>query len=121
MSNPNARLLRRMSVRLQVSVGYLLGEAPQVDTVMTESKASWDSMAERFYEHKWSAGGRNPERLGKASKLRTIRECRIGPQPIGPDCADGGGLGRTIPEKGEDKRQWIAAKYVLRVLDSYSF
>lgn len=42
VSNPSARLLRRMSVRLQVSVGYLLGEAPQVDTVMTESKASWD-------------------------------------------------------------------------------
>ena len=41
VSNPSARLLRRMSVRLKVGVGYLLGEAPRVDPVITESKASW--------------------------------------------------------------------------------
>ena len=41
VSNPSGRLLRRMSVRLKVGVGYLLGEAPQVDPVITESKASW--------------------------------------------------------------------------------
>ena len=41
VSNPSVRILKRMSVRLQVSVGHLLGEAPQVDPVITESKASW--------------------------------------------------------------------------------
>lgn len=41
VSNPSGRLLRRMSVRLKVGVGYLLGEAPQVDPFITESKASW--------------------------------------------------------------------------------
>ena len=41
VSNPSARILKRMSVRLQVGVGYLLGEAPQIDTLITESKASW--------------------------------------------------------------------------------
>ena len=57
VSNPSARLLMRMSARLSVSVGYLLGESPQVDPIITESKASWLPMAERFSEHKWSAGG----------------------------------------------------------------
>ena len=41
VSNPSARLLMRMSARLSVSVGYLLGESPQVDPIITESKASW--------------------------------------------------------------------------------
>ena len=41
VSNPSTRLLRRMSVRFDVHVGYLLGETPQVDPVMTESKGSW--------------------------------------------------------------------------------
>ena len=41
MSNPSARLLKRMSVKLRVSVGHLLGEAPQVDPIITESRASW--------------------------------------------------------------------------------
>ena len=41
VSNPSARILMRMSARLNVSVGYLLGESPQVDPVITESKASW--------------------------------------------------------------------------------
>lgn len=41
VSNPSARILKRMSVCLEVSVGHLLGEAHLVDPVITESKASW--------------------------------------------------------------------------------
>ena len=41
VSNPSTLILKRMSVRLQVGVGYLLGETPHVDTVITESKESW--------------------------------------------------------------------------------
>ena len=41
VSNPSARLLKRMSLRLGASVSYLLGEIPQVDSVITESLASW--------------------------------------------------------------------------------
>ena len=41
VSNPSARLLKRMSVKLRVSVGHLLGEAPQVDPIITESRVSW--------------------------------------------------------------------------------
>ena len=41
VSNPSAKLLRRMSVLLQVSVGYLLGETAESDAVWVESMASW--------------------------------------------------------------------------------
>ena len=41
VSNPSARLLKRMSVCLGVSVGHLLGEASQVNPVITESTVSW--------------------------------------------------------------------------------
>lgn len=41
VSNPSAGLLKRMSAKLRVSVGYLLGEAPQVDPIITESRISW--------------------------------------------------------------------------------
>jgi len=43
VTNPSARLLRRMAARLGVSVGYLLGEAPEADPVLVESTASWHS------------------------------------------------------------------------------
>jgi transcriptional regulator with XRE-family HTH domain len=41
VSNPSAQLLLRMARRLGVSVGYLLGESPDIDSVMSESKANW--------------------------------------------------------------------------------
>ncbi|MFZ2493490.1 MAG: helix-turn-helix transcriptional regulator [Thermoanaerobaculia bacterium] len=41
VTNPSARLLRRMSVLLDVSVGYLLGESVETDPVWVESNASW--------------------------------------------------------------------------------
>ena len=50
VSNPSARLLRRMSIRFDARVGYLLGETRQVDPVITESKASW---------HQWLKGSPN--------------------------------------------------------------
>jgi len=41
VSNPSALLLRRLSVLLGVSVGYLLGESKEADPVWIESQASW--------------------------------------------------------------------------------
>jgi transcriptional regulator with XRE-family HTH domain len=40
-ANPSARLLKRMSTLLGVSVGFLLGEAQDADPVRTESRATW--------------------------------------------------------------------------------
>src|SRR2546425_8076838 len=40
---PNARLLRRMSILLCVSVGHLLGETIETDPVLTASTATWHS------------------------------------------------------------------------------
>ena len=42
VSNPSVLLLRRMSARLGVSVGHLLGETRQLDPVIVESTASWN-------------------------------------------------------------------------------
>jgi transcriptional regulator with XRE-family HTH domain len=41
VSNPSSQLLLRMARRLGVSAGYLLGESPDVDSIMSESKANW--------------------------------------------------------------------------------
>lgn len=41
VSNPSAQLLLRIAGRLGVSVGYLLGESPDIDSVMSESKTNW--------------------------------------------------------------------------------
>jgi len=41
MSNPSARLLKRMGTLLGVSVGFLLGESQDADPVLTESRATW--------------------------------------------------------------------------------
>lgn len=41
VSNPSARLLKRMSTRLGESVGFLLGEKPQDDPIYRESKENW--------------------------------------------------------------------------------
>lgn len=46
VSNPSARLLKRMSALLGVSVGYLLGETIETDPVLTESRATWNSWIE---------------------------------------------------------------------------
>jgi hypothetical protein len=43
VSNPSAQLLLRMAGRLGVSAAYLLGESPDIDSVMSESKANWFS------------------------------------------------------------------------------
>jgi transcriptional regulator with XRE-family HTH domain len=41
VSNPSARLLKRLGVLLGVSVGYLLGESKEADPVWIESHTSW--------------------------------------------------------------------------------
>ena len=41
VSNPSARLLKRLSRLLGVSVGYLLGESKDADPVWIDSHASW--------------------------------------------------------------------------------
>lgn len=41
VSNPSARLLKRMGALLGVTVGYLLGESKEADPVWIESHASW--------------------------------------------------------------------------------
>jgi transcriptional regulator with XRE-family HTH domain len=43
VSNPSARLLKRMSLLLNVSVGYLLGETFETDPVLRESLGTWNS------------------------------------------------------------------------------
>jgi transcriptional regulator with XRE-family HTH domain len=41
VSNPSARLLRRLAVLLGVSIGYLLGDSKEADSVWVDSQASW--------------------------------------------------------------------------------
>jgi transcriptional regulator with XRE-family HTH domain len=45
VSNPSAQLLKRMSVILHVSVGFLLGETEETDPVWVESMATWHEWA----------------------------------------------------------------------------
>jgi transcriptional regulator with XRE-family HTH domain len=45
VSNPSAQLLKRMSIILHVSVGFLLGETEETDPVWTESMANWNEWA----------------------------------------------------------------------------
>jgi len=46
VSNPSARLLRRMGLLLNVSVGYLLGETFETDPLLRESLGTWNSWVE---------------------------------------------------------------------------
>jgi transcriptional regulator with XRE-family HTH domain len=41
VSNPSARLLKRMAARLGTSVAYLIGESEEADPIWVESRASW--------------------------------------------------------------------------------
>ena len=43
VSNPSARLLKRMALRLGERVAYLIGEAEESDPIWTQSNASWRS------------------------------------------------------------------------------
>lgn len=43
VSNPSARLMKRMGSLLRVSVGHLMGESEEDDPIWTESHASWNS------------------------------------------------------------------------------
>lgn len=45
VSNPSAQLLKRMSIILHVTVGYLLGETEETDPVWAESMANWNEWA----------------------------------------------------------------------------
>ena len=45
VSNPSAQLLKRMSMILHVSVGFLLGETEETDPIWTESMANWNEWA----------------------------------------------------------------------------
>jgi Zn-dependent peptidase ImmA (M78 family)/transcriptional regulator with XRE-family HTH domain len=47
VSNPGAQLLRRMAARLDVSVGHLLGEAPETDPIWIESHNSLREWVEK--------------------------------------------------------------------------
>jgi transcriptional regulator with XRE-family HTH domain len=41
VSNPSARLLKRMAVLLGTTVRFLIGESEETDTIWVESRASW--------------------------------------------------------------------------------
>jgi transcriptional regulator with XRE-family HTH domain len=45
VSNPSAQLLKRMSIILHVSVGFLLGETEDTDPSWAESMANWNEWA----------------------------------------------------------------------------
>jgi transcriptional regulator with XRE-family HTH domain len=45
VSNPSAQLLKRMSIILHVTVGYLLGETEETDPIWAESMANWNEWA----------------------------------------------------------------------------
>lgn len=47
VSNPSARLLKRMALRLGERVAYLLGEAEENDPVWIDSNASWRSWIDK--------------------------------------------------------------------------
>ena len=46
VSNPSARLLKRISALLNVSVGYLLGETFETDPALRESLGTWNNWVE---------------------------------------------------------------------------
>jgi len=46
VTNPSARLLKRMSRLLGVRVGYLLGETMESDPILTQSRATWNAWIE---------------------------------------------------------------------------
>jgi hypothetical protein len=46
VSNPSARLLKRMAMRLGERVGYLIGESEESDSMWIESNASWRTWIE---------------------------------------------------------------------------
>lgn len=60
VSNPSARLLKRISSLLRVSVGHLMGENDEDDPVWVESHASWKS---------WMLDG-SPKDGGVALRMR---------------------------------------------------
>ena len=47
VSNPSARLLKRMGMRLGERVGYLIGESEETDPIWIESDASWRPWIEK--------------------------------------------------------------------------
>jgi transcriptional regulator with XRE-family HTH domain len=47
VSNPSARLLKRMGMRLGERVGYLIGESEETDPIWIESHASWRAWIEK--------------------------------------------------------------------------
>jgi transcriptional regulator with XRE-family HTH domain len=47
VSNPSARLLKRMALRLGERVAYLIGESEESDPVWVESNASWRSWIDK--------------------------------------------------------------------------
>jgi len=47
VSNPSARLLKRMGLRLGERVGYLIGESEETDPIWIESHASWRAWIEK--------------------------------------------------------------------------
>jgi len=51
VSNPSARLLKRMSIRLGESVGFLLGEKQQDDAIYRESKENWRTWVDESGEN----------------------------------------------------------------------
>ncbi len=51
VSNPSARLLKRMSIRLGESVGFLLGEKRQDDAIYLESKENWNAWVRESEEN----------------------------------------------------------------------
>jgi transcriptional regulator with XRE-family HTH domain len=80
ISNPSARLLTRMAVLLDVSVGYLLGETRDTDPIWVQSNASWRSwMRENLSVEtnvafeiwdEWKADHRRPSRTSSLLSFR---------------------------------------------------
>jgi hypothetical protein len=84
VSNPSARLLRRMGLLLKVSVGYLLGETFDTDPVLQGSLGTWNSWVESTtgldagvanrIKKEWQdeyVGGRKQAAVGLASLRNT--------------------------------------------------
>jgi transcriptional regulator with XRE-family HTH domain len=86
VTNPSARLLKRMGIVLDVSVGYLLGETPESDPIIAESYANWktwidespglDAQIVLMLKKSWTSkylNSRTPVSVSKRDEVRSMR------------------------------------------------
>jgi len=103
VSNPSARLLKRMSTLLGVSVGYLLGETIETDPVLTESLATWNAWIENTPNIQ--AAPANRIKRGLAGGLQQDAEAAGG--GIVPEyerCHEGDRLGQAISGGAQERK-----------------